>query len=248
MLLGSCHVGGPSSPSSTGSTPTNNLQTRWNRLNFPINLKISSDFTDYEATLIDEMKEVWDDDSVVNDTAFFTTPASETPNLGRNDISSYKDSTFGIYKSYNWFPNVDGDALAITQYFAKRMNPGSNDEYLELFHADIIINYKSFTFSNNPGFGEYDLSSVVLHELGHLLGLKHEMDFAVDSVMQPFMLSRVEERSIYPSDETALSNNYDETETLSRSIYNRPVVGEEVVGIIEHKATGKCTHKKIYNY
>ena len=57
------------------------------------------------------------------------------------DLIDYKDNTFAIYKHETWFEDISRSALAITQFFGKRVNSGTASEYLELIHADIIVNY-----------------------------------------------------------------------------------------------------------
>ena len=74
----------------------------------------------------------------------------------------------GIYTADNWFDEISPFTLGITQFFGYKVNGGTAYEYIEMLHADIIINTKYFQFSTlipTPQ-NHYDLASVVLHERG----------------------------------------------------------------------------------
>ena len=247
VFFNSCHVD-DNAPVSQGSTDikfADNLSAKWPRVKFPLNVQVSTDFTNEEIMKLKIMEEEWD--NAVSDVSFFITPPSQIAPTDYSNIELYQDGIIGIYKSDNWFDDVDENALAVTQYFATKVSQGGV-EYLELYHADIIVNYRDFSFSIDPKFGEYDLPSVVLHELGHLLGLKHENDLFVDSIMHPYMLTQTIERVLYPADEYEISSNYPSEDSEGGSsqmaITSKKISGEKIRGIIKLTKSGHCTHKQ----
>ena len=118
----------------------------------------------------------------------------------------------GIYKSNKWFKELRPNILAITYFSA--VTQKENEEipprrYMRILHADIIFNYKDHLFSNDPKSYEYDFSSVIVHELGHLIGLQHDKTgpFSV-STMKALIPPKVQRRKISKSDRKMLRNNY----------------------------------------
>jgi len=69
-----------------------------------------------------------------------------------------------IYWKTDWDANQPSEQARTTIYWSSnRMN-----------EADIMINAKNFKFSiDTPAPGEVDLQSLLVHEFGHALGLKH---------------------------------------------------------------------------
>ena len=171
------------------------------------------------------------------------------------DVVDYNDNIFGIYKHDDWFDDVSPSALAITQFFGKRINPGNSNEYLELIHADIIVNFKYFNFAVGPeDYETYDLPSVILHELGHFLGLNHTGYYA-NSVMVPYLDVATEKRELFSDDEASIQEIYGSSTNqlsairnnssfkLGALVNNSESSNEEYVnGIIELQASGKCRH------
>ena len=78
-----------------------------------------------------------------------------------------------IYWFNSWDPAKPTEQARTTIYWS-----GS-----EVFEADMRINASNFTYNYEPGanFANVDLDSLVLHELGHILGLAHTT--AVGSAM-----------------------------------------------------------------
>ena len=184
MLLNGCFakksIEKISRPGTTDVT-SSSREAKWSTgvLSSGIDIKISSDFN--------PLFDVADNDGSGHN-LFIQMMKQWNSSTNLYTFSSYYDSEMGIYKSTNWFSNVSNQALAVTQFYGIRRNVGSATEYIELTHADIILNYRDYTFSmDSSSNSNYDLPSVLLHELGHFIGLSHQSDFLVSSVMQPYL-------------------------------------------------------------
>jgi hypothetical protein len=265
LLVTSCgKPKGDPNISSLGGSPFSSIgqPVRWSSstLAAPLDLGITQAFIDDIPTaqndefgddLFEQSMKEWD--GAMSTINFFKIPATILANKSYSTLGQYRDSELGIYKSFDWFPTVPSGALAITQFFGIRINPGTSDEYLELTHADIIVNYRDFTYSYDPGnINQYDLASVVLHELGHFLGLGHQTDSQVNSVMQPYISTFESNRIPFGADQNTLLDLYTTSGTSPFMGYqvhsmatpqsSNRVVGEEVQGIFELRADGECRH------
>ena len=130
----------------------------------------------------EQMMKAWNDASTYN---FFRTPSGEVDNLevtgdGTDDVFGYlADNTMGIYLLGDWYSHPDYDStLAVTVTARSRSTQ-------KLVTGDIIFNgTRSFTLSSSLILFYYDFYTVLLHELGHFLGLGHTSQ-SDDSVMVP---------------------------------------------------------------
>ena len=244
---------------------------RWSDSALPLNLKMSSDFTgDYSAVNLvgglnplEQMAKVWND--VIPSKPLMTTPFSNAGVTGYTSTTAFRDGEIGIYKSQTWFANVTSDALAITQFYGVVTSSPTLGQYINLTHADIIVNYRDYgsrmSMVDNPMF-EYDVPTIVLHEMGHLLGLCHET--SKPSIMMPRYVTT--QHSLQNFDKNIIKNLYIDnaissaitaksaTKTNSALDTNQVSFpdGTEVKGIIELHASGKCIHymngKKVYEH
>jgi predicted Zn-dependent protease len=167
---------------SRSAASSNLVDSRWKSSAFPLQLSISTNFDNDETSAIQDMASQWSA-SINNEMQFFDTTNSTTEKNTTN-INAYQDSVLGVYKLNAWPSEFPETALAVTQIFGNKRNYGRSNEYIEISHADIMVNYENFSFSTDYGYG-YDLQTVVLHELGHFLGLYHESGSAEDSIMYP---------------------------------------------------------------
>ena len=133
-----------------------------------LNLKISDrilEFYSDDRTQVNEVFSQWN--NTISGQNLLVNEPEIIPNFDPNNLEDYgADNTFGIYVSDSWFPEQDSFALAITQYFGIRNEQGD----LELVHGDIVLNNNSqfsyFTDLTRAAPDEYDLSSILLHEVG----------------------------------------------------------------------------------
>jgi hypothetical protein len=202
---------------------------------------------------VEQMMKAWNNALVGK--KFFTVPVtSTTSNKEYVSLSSYNDGELGIYKHNGWFTNVSSSALAITQFFGVRRNAETSSEFIEMTHADIIFNYRDFDFKTDPAdTSMYDFHTVLLHELGHFIGLGHNTSTS-SSVMYPFLTASDIHRSLFAADISSLDANYDlSAGALTATGFNAGAIsdpnfvsqkeGEVVQGIIELRSDGSCHHQ-----
>ena len=244
------------------NAPSSCIIGKWDDTVLPLTVKMSTEFnTDYSgADLVgglnplEQMAKVWNTASV---RPLITTPFPQATTSGYSSLSSFRDSEIGIYKSHTWYTSVSSGALAITQFYGIVTSNAGLGQYISLTHADIIVNYRDygsrFTMTNNP-FVEFDLPTVVLHEMGHLLGLCHESKNP--SIMAPYYLTV--QRSLRAYDADLIHDIYVDNTISAMAVKNTnhnalsEAPGTEVKGIIELHADGKCIHyingKKIFEH
>ena len=219
----------------------------------PLTIKMSSDFnSDFSPSdsigglnPLEQMAKVWND-AIGTGTKLINVPFPSTDNKTGTTLGGFRDGEFGIYKSYGWFDNVSSGALAITQFYGTMASSSTLGTYINLNHADIIFNYKDFNFTTVAGgtWGSYDLSTILLHEMGHFLGLCHES--TNNSIMAPYYSGY--QRTLKDYDTRKIRGLYLSNQNISSAIGNGTTnalslaPGTPVKGIVELMANGKCRH------
>lgn len=119
--------------------------------------------------------------------------------------NSQLDGNYKIYFQSNWSlissaPNV----LAVTMY----TNYGNT-----ISEADIAFNtmfsyfYSSFIGSEMDNFSQFDFESILVHEVGHLLGAPH-IEGENNSVMKPYLANFQTNRALNDNDKKRIYDKY----------------------------------------
>lgn len=244
----------------TGETTTGNINASapymWSSSAFPRDLKISKNFSEAEAANIVAMSTAWKS-AVSNKKEFFkhteTTDEVDRPGLDLDSLG--KDKITGIYKIDHWPKDLPSSALAVTQIFGRRYNIGDPDEYVRIEHADILINENLYDFrTSGSANNNYDLQTVVLHEMGHFLGLSHR-NSGSNSVMVPTIGSSTVARSPTSVDILDIADRYNisigsggsQAMTAQKPRYYAPKPGDAGTPLrmlIELHANGECVHRE----
>jgi len=263
FTLLSCKQTTTSTQAASASPNFNSVATigRWDNLPANgLNLKISTEFSaDFFGTNpLETMASNWNSALASSSLVLFKVPFSTTTKTGddsNGNLGALYDNEMGIYKSHNWFSDVSRNAIAITQYYGIVQSNATLGSYIQFSHADIIVNYRDFgsdlTMNVNPTY-RYDLPTVILHEMGHFLGLYHESTSS--SVMYPYYINT--QRSLKTFDTNKIRALYLNSQNYSISAKNTlsalstssgpstPVLkdGTRVKGIVELNSDGICRH------
>tara|TARA_B100001971_G_scaffold111191_1_gene102067 strand:+ start:8835 stop:9629 length:795 start_codon:yes stop_codon:yes gene_type:complete len=219
MLLASCEpptqatIKASSSAASSAMAPS-----KWPASAFPLKVKVSTDFSDDEKFAIQDMGDAWND-SVNYQETFIDDDGDTAPKS--NNLNSYVDSLIGVYKLSSWPSELPQTALAVTQIYGTRKNIGRSSEYIRIDHADILINYDNFDFTTDYSWG-YDLQTIVLHEMGHLLGLYHDKSSVNESVMFPTITRSVNNRYPHTRDINNLKSKYGLSGSATSNAFRMP--------------------------
>jgi hypothetical protein len=225
------------SSQTTSAFSENVVPARWSTTQFPLSLKLGTNFGTNEITAIEGSANSWTD-SVQNEIQFFDTTSSSID--GKSNLTNYEDSELGVYKVLNWPTELPPTALAVTQIFGQRYNIGKSSEYVKIQHADILVNYENFTFTTDDSWG-YDLESVILHEMGHFLGLQHDKTSSNDSVMFPTISRYNNSRNPKYKDTNNLLALYGRSAVENNNGLYKPesIPGEKITITIELYPNGK---------
>lgn len=227
----------------------------WSDRTFPKTLQISNDFSNAEVTNIQDMSTAWKT-ALQNNVTFFNYGA-RIADISNNvsSMDDFYDSVMGVYKTTRWPDELPLSALAVTQIFGRRYNTGTSSEFVNIEHADILVNDDFFTFRTNNTDPGYDLQTVVLHEMGHFLGLLHNTASGRNNtIMYPSINSSEQKRAPLTVDISAIASKYSINlgggggHAMAGNLPNYQVpqgeAGHPVKILIELHADGSCVHKE----
>lgn len=190
---------------STPNITVKETPSRWNMNRFPLKLHISNDFHSDEAQVLRDMAIAWTEGLV--EKTELVDPSYSIGEKNLNDLAFYDDDVIGVYKLTSWPEELSPSSLGVTQVFGFRRNYGSPDEFIEIVHGDIFLNYENFGFKLDDSWG-YSLQSLALHELGHLLGLSHDHSSGHETVMYPYLRRDIKHHAPTSKDLARLKSNY----------------------------------------
>lgn len=160
------------------SASTGGHRISWkNRL--PIQIEISSIPEDFKSAVY-QAASTWNSETKIN-----LFEVSESPTVYPQSRGDQKNS---IHWVTPWKSAAHFQALTYTKYTGDLLQ-----------EADIIINGQNFQFISSDALEEdqYHLHSLLVHEMGHVLGLQHSK---TASVMWPNLASQVIRTQITPED------------------------------------------------
>lgn len=255
FILMSCQPTKTVEPEASSGNINISAPYMWPSSAFPRNLKISNAFNGAEVANIQAMSSAWEL-GLENKKNFFnnTERTGEVSSSTLNLDNLGDDGVLGVYKIEHWYDTgLSNGALAVTQIFGRRYNVGASNEYVRIEHADILVNYTRFDFRTDDSDpdDDYDLRTVLLHEMGHFLGLGHKYG---NTVMIPAVSESTENREPTSVDIADMANKYNIAITsgsASAIIAEKPVYkpapndpGQMVKIMIELHADGNCIHKE----
>lgn len=184
------------------SSSGQNTPSKWKSTSvFPLTLKVSNDFSNAEKSAIQDTAEEWSK-AVGNSVQFFDAAQVTTVTKSDSPSSSFNDGVFGIYKMSTWPSEMPSGALAVAQIHGLQ-----HTSHIQITHADILINSQDHDFSTDNTIG-YDLQTVVLHEMGHFLGLYHDNSSRDSSVMYPSISPSTNNRAPKSADTINIKSKY----------------------------------------
>jgi hypothetical protein len=183
---------------------------RWQLQNDPLRVVVADQVANYmPAEILNNVFLQWN--NTATDFDFFSTPIETTVNIDSSKLADYRnDPSFGIYHVTNWPQLLGENTIAVTaNYYNTNGIIRDGIKYFQLTHSDVLINFKNFVFSSTAQAHGFDLPSVIIHELGHIIGMNHAPYEFPDSVMRRTATETDIFRNLTTYDVTTVQNFYE---------------------------------------
>lgn len=127
--------------------------------------------------------------------------------LGCNQSTKNENDNLNtvILLTENW--PFTKSAIAVTRNFyvsGQESNAGM------ILDSDILLNGVSFSFTTTQEAGKHDIQNIVTHEVGHFLGIGHEIEpiNTEATMLANAVANETKKRSLHPNDVSALRAGY----------------------------------------
>ena len=117
----------------------------------------------------------------------------------------------------------------------------------------MLLSDRDHTFNIDEGNDDnFDLATVILHELGHFIGMKHQTSWSIRAVMNPTLAIYEDKRTLFTDDITTIQSLYNANgfsaslvKSSAASIDSDDEEKEDDTlyrGVIELRKNGDCVH------
>lgn len=198
FFLAGCGSSGGADVSYNDTAPACDMK-EWAKSDFPLVIHIPRDLEEF-TDAIEAAGNTWNEslsESLDGRDAFSFT-YDNTPNTQwETPTSSLQDNLFGFYRIFDWKYDVDVNVIAFT---------ATQCQNQRILHADILFN-DNFEFDDaDLNSRSLDFETVLLHEMGHFLGLNHVDD--TRSIMFPSVQRGAKKRNLSDIDQKNIETLY----------------------------------------
>ncbi len=187
----------------------------WKSSDLPLYIRFSSSFSSSEITALKSSSEILNSQANTIDLFDYASSTFSPPDFGSLSHCFLSTTTmeeavtcfngrFEIQRVYDdLFPS---NVIALTVFSGIEMNPGTTESIYEIKEADIYFNDFDYNFSTSPSISTFHLQSVMIHEMGHLIGFGHYT--ASNSIMNKTLDYNQSKTTLFDIDKIMIDANY----------------------------------------
>lgn len=182
-------LAGPVQPACGFVQTASGARVSWKN-NLPVKVYISSSWPRDYFSVVERAAASWNESTGRN--------LLKIVSSGSVSSQPMRDHRNGLYWMNTWPANKSNQQAVTTLYYSGGVP----------YDADIKVDAHYFTYFDDewPDKGEYHLTSLLVHELGHLLGLAHA--YTPRTVMSPFLYPFDRRVELTPEDFKAIKCEY----------------------------------------